>query len=141
MNRLRKALAGTALVGSTIAGGAFGATLIAPAGADEPTSTEAATTATTPAADAATTPAARPPRDPNLGGHTANDVTETLLTGDDKAKVEAAALAAVPGATIERVETDAEGDVYEAHIVTADGSHVTVKLDASFAVAKVEAGR
>jgi ABC-type transport system substrate-binding protein len=140
MNRLRKALVGTALVGSTIAGGALGATLILPAGVDDATtSTSTAAAATT--TDPVTNPTAHPVRDPSLGGHMANGVTETLLTGDVKTQVEAAALAAVPGGRIERVENDAEGDVYEAHVVKADGSHVTVKLDASFVVTATEAGR
>ena len=36
-----------------------------------------------------------------------NGITETLLTGDTAKKAKAAALAAVPGGTIERVETNA----------------------------------
>ena len=59
---------------------------------------------------------------------------ETLLTGTTAAKVTAAAKAAVPGATIIRVETDAQGAAYEAHMRKADGSYVTVKLDKSFNV-------
>jgi hypothetical protein len=35
---------------------------------------------------------------------------ETLLTGDDASKAEAAAKAELPGATIVRVETDADGN-------------------------------
>ena len=58
---------------------------------------------------------------------------ETLLTGDTADKVTAVALATYPGATIERVETDSDG-VYEAHIVTADGTHVIVAVDKSFTV-------
>ena len=72
---------------------------------------------------------------------TANGITETLLTGDTATKAKAAALAAVPGGTIERVETDAEGATYEAHMTKADGSEVTVKLDANFKVTGVETGR
>jgi hypothetical protein len=48
-------------------------------------------------------------------------------------KVRAAALATYPGATIQRVETDSDG-VYEAHIVTKDGAHVSVQVGRSFAV-------
>ena len=59
---------------------------------------------------------------------------ETLLTGTTAAKVTAAAKAAAPGATIIRVETDAQGAAYEAHMKKADGSYVTVKLDKSFNV-------
>ena len=73
------------------------------------------------------------------GGHVgANGQKEVLLTGTTADKVRAAALAAVPGGTIERVETDAEGSPYEAHMVKADGTHVTVKVDKSFKVTAVE---
>lgn len=79
--------------------------------------------------------------DPSKGGHVGtNGTTEVLLTGDTAAKVSAAALVAVPGGTIERVETDAEGAAYEAHMTAADGSPVTVKFDSSFAVTATEKG-
>ncbi|TQM63016.1 hypothetical protein [Humibacillus xanthopallidus] len=64
---------------------------------------------------------------------------EKLLTGDTAAKVTAAAKAKEPGATIERVETDSDG-VYEAHMVRADGTHITVQVDASFTVTGVQEG-
>lgn len=59
---------------------------------------------------------------------------ERLLTGTTADKVTAAALDAVPGGTIIRVETDSDGSAYEAHVQKADGSDVTVKLDANFNV-------
>jgi predicted nucleic acid-binding Zn-ribbon protein len=62
---------------------------------------------------------------------------EQLLTGDTAAKVNAAAKAKEPNATIERVETDSDG-VYEAHMVRADGTHIIVQVDASFAVTNVQ---
>lgn len=75
------------------------------------------------------------------GGHVgANGTKEELLTGDDAAKVTAAAQAAVPGGTVERVETDAEGAAFEAHVTKADGSDVTVKFDANFNVTSTEDG-
>src|SRR4051794_39166619 len=58
---------------------------------------------------------------------------EQLLTGDTATKVTDAAKAKYPDATIERVETDSDG-VYEAHIVTADGQHVTVQVGEDFTV-------
>ena len=64
---------------------------------------------------------------------------EKLLTGDTAAKVTAAAKAKEPTATIERVETDSDG-VYEAHMVRTDGTHITVQVDASFAVTAVQEG-
>ena len=67
---------------------------------------------------------------------------ETLLTADAASKVRAAALARVPGGTIERVETDADGNAkYEAHMTNADGSRVTVYVNADFEVVSVESGR
>ena len=58
---------------------------------------------------------------------------ETLLTGTTKTKVEAAVKAKYPGATIERTETDSDG-VYESHITTSDGQHLTVEVNKSFVV-------
>lgn len=76
-----------------------------------------------------------------LGGHVgANGRKEEILTGDSAAKVTAAAQAAQPGATIDRVETDAEGAAYEAHITKTDGSHVTLKFDQNYAVTGTEDG-
>ena len=92
--------------------------------------------ATTPAATATTTPPATTP-DPATVSHGPG---ETLLTGTDLAKATAAANAAVPGGTIIRVETDSGGAAYEAHITKADGSTVTVKLDASFNVTATQPG-
>ena len=59
---------------------------------------------------------------------------ETLLTGSAAASAKQAALAAVPGATVIRVETDSSGAAYEAHLTKSDGSQVTVKMDSSFKV-------
>ncbi|HEV8602809.1 MAG TPA: hypothetical protein VGQ68_05360 [Gaiellaceae bacterium] len=66
---------------------------------------------------------------------------EQRLTGDTESKVRAAALAKVAGGTIQRVETDADGHAaYEAHMVKADGTRVTVYVDKSFDVVSVESG-
>ena len=79
--------------------------------------------------------------DPHKGGHIGkNGTREELLTGDSAAKATAAAIAAVPGGTVERVETDAEGATYEAHMTKTDGSRATVKLDANFTVTGTEGG-
>ncbi|MDQ1445635.1 MAG: hypothetical protein QOI20_2099 [Acidimicrobiaceae bacterium] len=149
MNPIRKGLIGAAVVGSTFVGGAFGAALINSSARAETTSTTsdpAASTAADPAAAAAPAagtvdPGGRPPFDPARGGHMgANGVKEALLTGTTADKVKAAALAAVPGGTVERVENDAEGATYEAHMTKADGSDVTVKLDDAFKVTSIEDG-
>ena len=92
-------------------------------------STEEGTT--TPAAPDARTQA-RPPR--------ADKPQETELTGDVAEKVKAAALAAVPDGTIIRVETDADGSPYEAHVRKADGTEVVVKVNESFEVTATEEG-
>ena len=66
---------------------------------------------------------------------------ETLLTGDTAAQVRKAALAKVSGGTIERVETDADGNAaYEAHMVRSDGTRVTVHVNKSFDVVSVKSG-
>jgi hypothetical protein len=51
-----------------------------------------------------------------------------------------AALAAVPGGTIIRVETDSAGSPYEAHVRKSAGSIVTLKIDANFKVTATESG-
>ncbi|MEA3077352.1 MAG: hypothetical protein QOF60_2260, partial [Actinomycetota bacterium] len=99
------------------AAGALGSALLGTAGIAAAQSTTA-------------TPEAAEATRPEHAGH----ANETALTGDTADKVTAAALAAVPGATVDRVETDADGSPYEAHLTKADGSHVTVKVDANFAV-------
>jgi uncharacterized membrane protein YkoI len=63
---------------------------------------------------------------------------ETALTGDIAEKVKAAALAAVPGGTIIRVETDSDGSPYEAHVKKADGSEAVVKVNDAFTVTTIE---
>lgn len=83
----------------------------------------------------------QPARNPSKAGHVGkNGTREALLTGDTAAQVTAAALAAVPGGTIDRVETDAEGAAYEAHMTKADGTRVTLKFDTSFNVTATESG-
>ncbi len=63
-----------------------------------------------------------------------NGPGETLLTGDAATRAKAAALAAVPGATVIRVETDSGDAQYEAHLKKSDGTEVTVLMDANFTV-------
>ena len=127
MNRTRKIGLSAALVAASLTGGALGASFVSTAGAAESTtSTTAASTTAAP--------------DPSQGGHVANGITETLLTGDTATSVTDVAKAAVPGATVDRVETDAEGATYEAHMTKADGSKVTVKINADFSVASIEDG-
>jgi hypothetical protein len=60
--------------------------------------------------------------------------------GDTAARVRQLALARVgSSATVVRVETDADGHAaYEAHMVRADGTPVTVYVDRQFDVVSVE---
>jgi uncharacterized membrane protein YkoI len=134
MKPMRKTLLGGVFAGSVLLGSALGATFLnVGAGAQTTSSTEA------PAAT--TAPDTKAPHDPKVGGHVGQSgVKEELLTSDAAAKATAAGLAAVPGGTVERVENDAEGTAYEAHMTKADGTHVTVKLDANFALVEVQEG-
>jgi hypothetical protein len=104
--------------------------------ANAATSPSAATTTTATAVNASNTAPANAP-DPATVTHGPG---ETLLTGSDLAKATAAAQSAVPGGTIIRVETDSGGATYEAHVKKADGTTVTVKLDAAFNVTATQSG-
>lgn len=65
---------------------------------------------------------------------------EKALTGPNAATARAAALKAVPGGTVVRLETDVDGSTYEAHMTKADGSRVTVKFDKNVKVTAVQDG-
>src|SRR5205814_1983 len=96
MNSLRKLGIGAVLLGSTLTGGAIGASLLGgTANAQTNSGSSSSSSAAAPAQP-----------DPSKGGHTANGITEVLLTGDTATKVSAAAQAAVPDGTIQRVEND-----------------------------------
>jgi hypothetical protein len=102
-------------------------------------STGSGPTAPAPGTDHGTPPAGQPAGGPGGpgGGQRAG---ETLLTGTQLASAKAAALKAVPGGTVDRAETDADGAAFEAHMTKADGTKVTVKMDSSFTVTAVQAG-
>ena len=69
------------------------------------------------------------------GGRHGGAGEETALTGDTKAKVEAAVKARYPGATIVRSETNNDSSApYEAHIRTSAGQELEILVSASFAV-------
>src|SRR3954454_20328580 len=62
------------------------------------------------------------------------------LAADVAAKVKAAALAKVPGATVERTEAGGPyGTPYHAHIKTSDGTEKVVLVNASFQATDVVA--
>src|SRR4051794_41257601 len=71
---------------------------------------------------------------PGKGGQRSD---ETPLTGDTLTKVSAVATPALSGGTVVRAETDADGVAkYEAHMKKADGSPLTVYVDAHFKLVK-----
>src|SRR5664279_6579223 len=129
-SRRKRRLAGAAalLLAGGIAGGALAAT-----------SSASAAGVSTSSAVASSPVAATGPRAP---ADTATPVRpgEKAETGTDLATLKAAALKAVPGGTVYRVETDADGATYEAHMTKADGGHVTVKFGKNFAVTAVQDG-
>jgi hypothetical protein len=72
-------------------------------------------------------------RGPGRGGGPGGG--ETALTGETKAKVEAAVKAKYPGATILRTETNGDSAApYESHATTSDGTELEVLVSASFEV-------
>ena len=66
---------------------------------------------------------------------------ESVLTGTTAAQVTKAALAAVPGATVQRVTTEHAGatNPYEAHLTKTDGTRVTVLIGSTFNVISIQA--
>lgn len=152
---MKNRLAAAGVLVGLVGGGALGVALGVPGVSSAQTSpTTPVTTAATPvdnsnkdaAHEAAETPEqAAAELAGNRGGrpsgpHQANGKTETPLTGDELAKATAAAATAAPGSTVERAETDADGDAFEVHVKNADGTQSTVKLNADFSVKTVEAG-
>ena len=125
MDKQRAAIAAAVVLG--VAGGSYGVASAASGSGSSNNSTT--TTTTTPSAPSAQAP----------WGHQRSD--ETLLTGDTASKVTAAAEAEVPGGTVIRVETDADGNaLYEAHMTNADGTPVTVYVDKDFNVVSTDSG-
>jgi hypothetical protein len=126
-SRLSKKAALVAMVVG-IAAGSYGIASAATGNSSSTTSTPAATAA----------PAAPPGANGGASwGHQRSD--ETLLTGDALSKVTTIAKSKVPGGTIVRVETDADGvATYEAHMTKADGTPVTVYVDSNFQFVSVQ---
>ncbi|HEV7204221.1 MAG TPA: hypothetical protein VGN18_06390 [Jatrophihabitans sp.] len=144
-----------ALVGAGIAAGAIGATAIgagATTAGSGSTAGPAATSSTGTAAPGAPSgaPAGAPrggPAGAPQGGrpgdaHGAAPVRsdEKEVSGTTAATLRAAALKAVPGGTVYRVETDSGDAKYEVHMTRSDGTDVTVKFDANLKQTAVESG-
>ena len=64
-----------------------------------------------------------------------------MLTGTTAAQVTKAALAAVPGATVQRVTTEHAGatNPYEAHLTKTDGTRVAVFIGGTYKVISIQA--
>jgi hypothetical protein len=114
-NVIRRTVVAVAALGALGLGGA------AIAGAAGGSSAKSGSAATQP-------PGARPQRE--------------ALSSDVAAKVKAAALAEVPGATVLRTEAGGPyGTKYHAHVKTADGTLKVVLVDAGFKATAVQADR
>jgi hypothetical protein len=119
----------TLIAGAVVAGTSLGAAGIASAASSTGTS---ASSSTAPAAGSNGNAPSGAATNPGALTHGPN---ETLLTGTNLQRADAAATAAVPGATIVRAETNSSGaSPYEVHMKKADGSYVTVELDSNFKV-------
>ena len=79
-------------------------------------------------------------RAPGPGGAQPVRSDEKSVSSATAAALRAAALKAVAGGTVYRIETDAGDGVYEVHMTKAGGSLVTVKFDKNLKVTKVEIG-
>ena len=127
-----------ALVGGGVAAGVIVATAL---GASAATTSGSGSSATT------TQPSASQPAAPPGNRGRFDHGGSAPVRGDEKsldsaltAKLKAAALKAVPGGTVYRIETDAGDGTYEAHMTKADGSLVTVKFDKNGTVTGIEQG-
>ena len=140
MDTKRRTVPRSLIVGAVVVGVALGSYGIASAasGSGSTPSTTASTAAPSTAA-----PSQAPTAPPGASAQNpwgAQRSDETLLTGDTASRVQALAVAKVgSGATVVRVETDADGHAaYEVHMVKADGTPATVYVDKSFNVVSVE---
>jgi uncharacterized membrane protein YkoI len=119
-----------ALVGGGVAAGAIVATAIGANAATNSGSAVAPSTSSSSSAQAGT------PDHGSRGGRG----DEKSLDAATTAKIKAAALKAVPGGTVDRVESDSGDATYEAHMTKSDGTKVTVKFDKNLKISGVEAG-
>jgi uncharacterized membrane protein YkoI len=138
----RRAVTAAAIVAVLVGGAGVANAAFGPTDSASATATVSAlvgqTDTTTPSTDAPTTDDTTTDAPDDDADRPAG--TEDALTGDVADKVTAAALEAVPGGTVDRVETDADGATYEAHMTDADGNPVTVTFDESFAVVEIQEG-
>jgi hypothetical protein len=117
-DRLKRLLAGTAVLGAAVAGGA----------AIGNAASSNSTTATT------ITPTGTPPAAQSFPAHgtAAHEDAEKPVTGDAAGKAKAAAIKIVGSGTAGEVTTDFSGNGYEVTVTKSDGSSVEIHLDGSF---------
>jgi hypothetical protein len=125
-----------ALVGAGLAAGAIIAGAIGANAATNSTSTSTSAGTSTSAWSAPS----NGQRPPNRHGSQPVRSDEKSVDAALAAKLKAAALKAVPGGTVYRVETDSGDATYEAHMTKSNGTEVTVKFDKNLKVTGVEAG-
>jgi len=133
--RGRRRAAAAGLVVAGVVGGAVLANTVG-ASADTQTSSASSSPSASSAPSSAPTSGARP----GPGGRAPVRSDEQAVTGSKAATLNAAALKAVPGGTVIRVETDAGDAAYEVHMKKADGTLVTVKFGQNLSLTKVESG-
>jgi hypothetical protein len=118
-----------------LAAGAIGGGVLASA-----LSASASTSTSTASASTVSSSSGGYARMPGPGGAQPVRPDEKSVSSATAATLRAAALKAVPGGTVYRIETDAGDGAYEVHMKKADGSLVTVKFDKNLKVTKVESG-
>ena len=149
----KKLIGATGLLTVGLLAGGIASAATAANAADETAGAVSTSTATDPANPSTTTPptfgdgghAGKGPHahadgDFNPGGADPVRDDEAAVSADVAAQLTELALAEVPGATVIRVETDGDGAAFEAHLKKADGTLVTVKFDANYAVIEVQDG-
>jgi len=140
--RFRWPHAAALLAGGAIVGGIAAASLTAGAATTTPSAPSSSSSSGSGSSSSGSGTGTTP--QPPAGGHDHGSAPirsdEQAVSAATAATLKAAALKAVPGGTVYRIETDAGDGVYEAHMTKADGTEVTVKFDKNLAVIKVEAG-
>jgi len=154
-SRSRRLVVRVALLGGGVAAGAVIASAVAANAATARTGSTATTAAavtsstTSPSNPAGSSNSSNPPNGTRKanGQPLANQHGSQPVRSDEKAvsstlaaQLKAAALKAVPGGTVYRVETDSGDATYEAHMTKSDGTDVTVKFDKNLTVTGVETG-
>jgi hypothetical protein len=130
---IKLALLGAGLAAGAIIAGAIGAN----AATNSTSASTSASTGTSTSAPGAPSHGQPPPN--RHGSHPVRP-DEKSVDAATAANLKAAALKAVPGGTVYRVETDSGDATYEAHMTKADGTEVTVKFDKNLKVTGIETG-